>query len=113
MMMLAVRRALLGELDLVGPVEMVDLSYHLSVRGYNVHMFPDLQRMRHLKLRNSLHRKRGMRRKVATSTGRARIWPVSCEGCCRYLRRVMPSWRAASKVEKFFTPEARKAGPRP
>src|ERR1700733_12800252 len=96
MMMLAVRRALLGELDLVGPVEMVDLSYHLSVRGYNVHMFPDLQRMRHLKLRNSLHRKRGMRRKVATSTGRTTIWPVSCEGCWQ-----VPSARYAVLASSF------------
>src|ERR1700742_1837150 len=53
-MVLAVRRALLGELDLVDPVEMVDLTDYLSVQGDYIHVLFDLGRARHLNLRISL-----------------------------------------------------------
>jgi len=41
-MMLAIRRTLFGQLDLVGSFQMVDLSDRLLVRRNDVHMFPDL-----------------------------------------------------------------------
>ena len=41
-MVLAVGRALFCQLDLVGSVEMVDLSDRLPVGRDDIHMFPDL-----------------------------------------------------------------------
>jgi hypothetical protein len=48
MMMLAVGRTLPGELDLVGALEMVDLSDRLSVRRNDVHVFLDLRGVGHV-----------------------------------------------------------------
>jgi hypothetical protein len=50
MMMLAVGRALLGELDLVGSIEVIDLSDRFSVGRNDVHVFFDLRSIRHLTL---------------------------------------------------------------
>ena len=47
-MMLAIRRALLGQLDLVGSLEMVDFSDRLPVRRDDVHVFLDLSRRSHV-----------------------------------------------------------------
>jgi hypothetical protein len=47
MMVLAVRRALFGELDLVGTFEMIDLADGLLVGRNDIHMFPDLGGIRH------------------------------------------------------------------
>ena len=41
-MVLAIGRTLLCQLDLVGSFEMVDLSDRLFVGGDDIHMFPDL-----------------------------------------------------------------------
>ena len=41
-MMLAIGRTLLGQLDLVGSFQMVDFSDRLLIRRNDVHMFPDL-----------------------------------------------------------------------
>lgn len=45
MMMLTVGRTQLRELNLIGPVEMVDFSDPLSVGRYDVHVFLDLRRV--------------------------------------------------------------------
>src|SRR5882757_2465579 len=42
MMVLSVRRAFPGQLDLVGSVEMIDLSHRLPVRRNDVHVLFDL-----------------------------------------------------------------------
>jgi hypothetical protein len=47
MMVLAIRRALFGELDFVGAVEMIDLADSLLVRRNDVHVFFDLRGIRH------------------------------------------------------------------
>jgi hypothetical protein len=47
MMVLSVGRAFLGELDLVGPVQVIDLSDGLPVGGYDVHVLFDLRRIGH------------------------------------------------------------------
>jgi hypothetical protein len=47
-MVLAVGRALFGQLDLVGAFEVVDLSDRLSIRRDNVHLFLDLRGVSHL-----------------------------------------------------------------
>ena len=41
-MVLPIRRTLLGQLDLVGSFQMVDLADRLLVRRDDVHMFPDI-----------------------------------------------------------------------
>jgi len=41
-MMLAVGRALFGQLDLVGSIHVVDLADRLSIRRDDVHVFPDV-----------------------------------------------------------------------
>jgi hypothetical protein len=70
MMMLAVRRALLGELDLVGAVEMIDLSDGLSVRRDDVHVLFDLRCIWHMKLLKTLQNKRSAAKKVAPASRR-------------------------------------------
>jgi len=47
-MMLAIRRALLGQLDLVGSFQMVDFSDCLLVRRDDVHVFLDLSSRSHV-----------------------------------------------------------------
>jgi hypothetical protein len=47
MMVLAVRRTLLGELDFVGAIEMIDLADGLIVGRNDVHVFFDLRGIRH------------------------------------------------------------------
>jgi len=49
-MVLAVGRTLLGQLDFVGAIEMIDFPYGLSVGRNDVHVFPDLLNVRHLGL---------------------------------------------------------------
>ena len=49
-MMLAVRRALFGQLDLVGAFEMIDFSDSLPVERNDVHMFLDVRNIGHLGL---------------------------------------------------------------
>src|SRR4051812_23661720 len=48
MMMLTVRRALLGQLDLVGAFEMVDLPDRFAVRRNDIHVLLDLRCIRHV-----------------------------------------------------------------
>jgi hypothetical protein len=48
MMVLAVGRALPGQLDLVGSIEVIDLADRLSVRRDHVHVFPDLRSVGHV-----------------------------------------------------------------
>jgi hypothetical protein len=50
MVVLSVRRALFGELDLVGAFEVIDLSDRFPVRGDDVHVLPDLRGIRHCAL---------------------------------------------------------------
>jgi hypothetical protein len=50
MMMLPIRGALFSQLNLVRPVEMIDLSNRFSVGRNNVHVLFDLRRIRHLPL---------------------------------------------------------------
>jgi hypothetical protein len=47
-MMLAIGRALFGQLDLVGTLEMIDLSDGLSIRRNDVHMFLDQRSVGHV-----------------------------------------------------------------
>jgi hypothetical protein len=46
-MMLAVRRTLLGKFDFVGTFEMIDLADGFLVRRNDIHVFPDLRGIRH------------------------------------------------------------------
>src|SRR3954452_19747606 len=50
MMMLTVRRALFGQLDLVGAFQMVDLPDRFTVRRNDIHVLLDLRRIRHVRL---------------------------------------------------------------
>jgi hypothetical protein len=49
-MMLTVRRALFGQLDLVGAFEMVDLPDRFAVRRNDIHVLLDLRRIRHVRV---------------------------------------------------------------
>jgi hypothetical protein len=65
-MVLAVGRTLLGQLDLVGAIEMIDFPDGLSVGRNDVHVFPDLRNVRHSGLlENDPDRKRRAGEKVA------------------------------------------------
>jgi hypothetical protein len=67
MVMLTVRRALLGELDLVRPVQMVDLSNGLPVGRNDVHVLFNLRSIGHLNLHKILWKlERCASRKVAS-----------------------------------------------
>jgi hypothetical protein len=67
MMVLSIRRALLGELDLVGSVEMVDFADRLPVRRNHVHVFLDLRDIGHVSIPRLNERlKRVIMRKVAS-----------------------------------------------
>jgi hypothetical protein len=50
MMVLTIGRALLGELDFVGSIEVIDLPDRFPVRRYDVHVFFDFRRIWHLDL---------------------------------------------------------------
>jgi hypothetical protein len=79
-MVLAVGRALLRELDLVRPVEMVDLSHCLSVGRNDVHVFFDLRCVGHGKLQKSELKSNaagsGKLHSAAEANWGTRNWPV-------------------------------------
>jgi hypothetical protein len=67
MMVLAVRRTLLGKLDLVGAVEMIDLSDGLPVGRDNVHVLFDLRCIWHKKTPENSVKQRLLAKKVAAA----------------------------------------------
>jgi len=83
-LVLPVRRALLGELDFVGPIEVVDLSHGLPVGRNDVHVVFDLRCIGHAKPPEKCSgNERCAGPKVAIPTGRetADVYR-ELHGCC-------------------------------